>query len=149
MELNGLEKALTEGCTLTGFISGGGLRVIRVLNKEKLCGYGEHPRVEEALSHANEDFLAGGRPYKEVYGKLKPHYLTGLSKYTSELDSWMLNGGKIQAYKQGENYLVELKISYFPTYAKTYSGQQKVKKGESSNLDEAFNNALKAKEVIQ
>ncbi|MBN2459091.1 hypothetical protein JXB28_02305 [Candidatus Woesearchaeota archaeon] len=109
MKLSGLEKALKEGCKLHGFRSGGGLRVIRIEKENKLKGYGEHPNVEDALSHANEDFLAGGRKYSEVYGKLKPHYLTGTSSATSSLDGWLLRGRTIDAYVQKGEFVVELR----------------------------------------
>lgn len=109
MELKGLEKALREGCRLHGFSSGGGLRVIRLEQEGNLRGYGEHPNVEDALSHANEDFLAGGREYKEVYGKSKPHYLTGSENVTSPLDGWLIQGRTIDSYIQGEEVVVELR----------------------------------------
>jgi len=109
MELTGIEKALREGCRLHGFRSGGGLRVVRIEQNEELRGYGEHPNVEDALSHANEDFLAGGRPYNKVYGKSKPHYLTGSSQATSPLDHWLLRGNTIDAYVRKRDVVVELK----------------------------------------
>lgn len=71
-----LETALKDGCKLHAFSSGGRLRVV-TLEKEKAKGYGEHPTLEEAIRHAVEDYKAGGRPYKEVYGKLYDHYMTG------------------------------------------------------------------------
>lgn len=109
MQLTGLEKALEEGCRLHGFRSGGGLRVIRIEQEGRLRGYGEHPNVEDALSHANEDFLAGGREYNEVYGKSKPHYLSGSSRATSPFDQWLLQGRTIDAYRDGMDVVVELR----------------------------------------
>ncbi len=109
MSLSGIEKALQEGCKLHGFRSGGGLRVIRLEQERKLRGYGEHPNVEGALNHADEDFLAGGRKYSDVYGKSKDHYLTGSSLASSELDQWLLCGHTIDAYVQGKEVVIELK----------------------------------------
>ena len=108
MKLTGIEKALSNGCTVHGFRSGGGLRVIRIEKKNKLLGYGEHPNVEDALSHANEDFLAGGRPYNKVYGGTKPHYLTGSSTSTSPLDHWLLQGYTFDAWKNGKGVAFRL-----------------------------------------
>jgi len=113
MELKGLEKALEEGCRLHGFRSGSGLRVIRIEKEGKLRGYGEHPNVEDALSYANEDFLAGGRKYTEVYGKLKHLYLTGSQETTSPLDSELLQGKKIDAYMKDNEVVVELRGRVF------------------------------------
>ncbi len=109
MKLEGIERALQEGCRLRGFRSGGGLRVIRIEKEDKCRGYGEHPNVDDALSHANEDFIAGGRSqYKEIYGVLKPHYLTGSKHSTSYLDNWLLQGKTIDAYVQDGSVVVEL-----------------------------------------
>jgi len=109
MRLDGLEQALRENCRIHGFRSGGGLRVVRIEQDGTLRGYGEHPHVEDALAHANEDFLAGGRPYKEVYGVLKPHYFTGESTPTSDLDAWLLQGRTFDAYFESDAVVVELK----------------------------------------
>lgn len=109
--LVGIEKALKEGCKLHAFRSGGGLRVVTIDKDEETKGYGEHPHVEDALSHANEDFLAGGRPYNEVYGEngLKPGYLTGSSTPTNSLDSWLLQGHIFDAWQDGDNITFQFK----------------------------------------
>ncbi|MCR4280639.1 MAG: hypothetical protein NUV82_04440, partial [Candidatus Komeilibacteria bacterium] len=91
-DLPGLERALKEGGRLHAFRSGGGLRVVRIDRKDKCIGYGEHPHVEEALIHANSDYLAGQREYEDTYGVLYTHYLTGDSKATNILDAWILQG---------------------------------------------------------
>lgn len=98
-QLNGIDQALSQGCRLHGFRSGGGLRVVRLELNRKLTGYGEHPSADEALVYAAEDFLAGGRDYHEVYGKLHPHYLTGSYEVTSPLDGWLLQGNTLDAYR--------------------------------------------------
>lgn len=109
VELKGIDRALNEGNRLHGFRSGGGLRVITLKRRGKSTGYGEHPSADEALVHADEDFLAGGRDYHEVYGKLYPHYLTGSHEITSPLDGWLLQGHTIDAYKTDEGRIrVEL-----------------------------------------
>lgn len=99
-ELLGIKNALKEGCRIHAFRSGGGLRVVRIEKDGKLLGYGEHPHIEDALLYANEDFLAGGRPYNEVYGKSQPHFLTGSSSPTSDLDLWILSGGTFDAWQK-------------------------------------------------
>jgi hypothetical protein len=109
MKLHGLEKALRDGCRLHGFRSGAGLRVICIEQGKKTRGYGEHPHVEDALAHADEDVLAGGRDYHAVYGKTKPHYLTGALEPTSLLDAWILRGNTIDAFVKDGEFVVELR----------------------------------------
>lgn len=114
MNIEGIEKALREGCRLHAFRSGGGLRVIRLEKDGVLKGYGEHPIVHDAIVHACEDFLAGGRPYKEVYGGTHPHYLTGVSTASDSLDGWLLKGNTFDAWREGDEVVFQLK-----GYAKT------------------------------
>lgn len=109
MELTGIEQALRYGCRLHAFRSGAGLRVVRIEKDGDLVGYGEHPHASDALSHANEDILAGGRPYDEVYGCLKPHYLTGSSSANDELDLWLLQGHTFDVRCEGNEFVFELK----------------------------------------
>ncbi len=109
MELAHIETALARGCHLHAFLSGGGLRVIRVEDTDgTLKGYGEHPHVEDALAHANLDVEAGGRPYEEVYGKQFPHYLTGDTKTTSGLDAWVRQGNTFDVRKEGDEFVFDL-----------------------------------------
>ncbi len=101
--LTGIEKALQEGSNIHSFLSGGGLRVVRIEQDGVLKGYGEHPSVDHALRHADEDFLAGGRDYNAVYGGKHLHYLTGSTDATSPLDGWLRQGRTFDAYvKDGE-----------------------------------------------
>ncbi len=109
MKLKGIEKALNKGCKIHAFRSGGGLRVVRIEKDDVLKGYGEHPEIEEAIAHANEDYLKGGRPYKKVYGKSKTHYLTGSGRASSALDEWILRGNTFDVWKDGENIVFQLK----------------------------------------
>lgn len=111
MQLRGIEAALKNGCRLHAFLSGGGLRVIRLEVKSGgLKGYGEHPHVDEALVHANEDCLAGGRAYHEVYGKdgKYPHYLTGNASAGSDLDAWLRQGWTFDAWWEDDCVVLEL-----------------------------------------
>jgi hypothetical protein len=88
-----IEAALRRGAKIHAFLSGGGLRVVRVEDDlGRLIGYGEHPYIGEALQHCDDDIAAGGRDYYEVYGKLHPHYLTGDSTPNSPLDAWVRKG---------------------------------------------------------
>jgi len=100
----GIHKALREGDKMHAFSSGGGLRVVSFSN----IGYGEHPHIEEALKHLEEDYLAGGRPYKKVYGKLYPHYLTGASTTTSNLDCWIRQGNTFDCWQEGDEIILKL-----------------------------------------
>jgi hypothetical protein len=108
-ELLGIHEALRKGYRGHAFLSGGGLRVISFSKGSKEKAYGEHPHIEEALIHADEDYLAGGRPYKEVYGKKYPHYLTGDTVSTSNLDYWIRQSHTFDVWQDGESIVVELK----------------------------------------
>lgn len=108
MNLAGIDKALKDGCRLHAFRSGGGLRVVRIEKGDKLMGYGEHPHIDDALSHANEDFIYGKRLYKEVYGVTKPHYLTGSPTPTSQLDNWILQGKTFDVWQDRDRVVFQL-----------------------------------------
>jgi hypothetical protein len=82
-----IEKALKEGARLYAFLSGGGLRVVRIEKgkvaeakdneDDNLISYGEHPYFPGALAHAEQDF---GLTYEQQYSgenALHKHYLTG------------------------------------------------------------------------
>lgn len=110
----GLTAALAAGCKLHSFLSGGGLRVVRLEDRAGLLrGYGEHPSIEVALNHAGEDYEAGGRPYHTVYnGKNQTHYLTGSSAPSSALDAWVLQGQTFDAYHLSDGVLVVELVGY-------------------------------------
>lgn len=108
LTMNGIEAALRNGCKIHAFSSGGGLRVIGIKKNAGYIGYGEHPHVEEALLHADEDYLVGGRPYKEVYGKKYPHYLTGSTECTSNLDFWLRRGSTFDVWADGSEIVFRL-----------------------------------------
>ena len=76
-ELPGIHQALRDGCRLRAFMSGGGLRVIRLEKRKQLKAYGEFPHVEEALQHADEQSrrLDSSRPDL----RLHPGWQTGYS----------------------------------------------------------------------
>lgn len=107
-QLVGIYQALEDGCKMHAFLSGGGLRVIRLEHKETLKGYGEHPDVVEALVYAGEDYVAGGRPYDEVYGKIYPHYLTGQSLPASNIDAWIRMGRSFDVWQEGKEIVFQL-----------------------------------------
>lgn len=98
MKLEAIDNALKDGCRLHAFCSGGGLHVVRLEKDGNLRGYGEHLYIEDALSHCNEDVLVGTRPYDEVYGVTKPHYITGSSNQTSPLGQWISKGNTFDAW---------------------------------------------------
>lgn len=104
-----IEGYLRRGAKLRAFLSGGGLRVVRVSDtKGSLIGYGEHPHIEDALTHTADDLCAGGRPYREVYGGKYPCYLTGASTPSTPLDAHVRSGGKVRAYFRGGWFFVVL-----------------------------------------
>jgi hypothetical protein len=107
-EFPGIHQALADGCLLHAFSSGGGLRVVHLKLEGKTKGYGEHPHIEEALKYLEEDFLAGGRPYNEVYGKSKAHYLTGATLSTSNLDWWIRKGSTFDCWQENDEIVVVL-----------------------------------------
>lgn len=102
----GMAMALDDGCRLHVFRSGGGLRVARLEKDGELKGYGEHPYVETAFEHAAEDYLAGQRPYKEVYGGRYDHYLTGSADASSDLDAQILRGRTLDAWREKDGTVV-------------------------------------------
>ena len=104
-----IEGALREGCKLRAFLSGGGLRVLRLEKYGDLRGYGEHPHIEDAFVILSEDYKAGGREYSEVYGKVHTHYLTGSQNTTSQLDLWIRQGSKFETLWDGEKFVFVLK----------------------------------------
>ena len=104
----GLHQAIKEKCRMHGFLSGGGLRVVRIEKGGQLKGYGEHPDVSIALLHADQDFLAGGKPYDQVYGAVQPHYLTGSKQPTGPLDAWLLKGRSFTARRCADQIVFQL-----------------------------------------
>lgn len=107
----GMVAALEHGCRLHVFRSGGGLRVARLEKEGVLKGYGEHPYVELALGHAAEDYLAGQRPYKEVYGGLYDHYLTGSADASGDLDRQIVRGRTLDAWREDSIVICEIRGS--------------------------------------
>lgn len=109
LELIYIDSALRDGAHLTGSRSVGGLRIVRIVLNDSVIGYGEHPHIKEALKYANEDLKAGGRKYSEVYGLLYPHYITGSSNPSDNLDRWILSGNTIEAIFKDESIQITLK----------------------------------------
>jgi hypothetical protein len=103
-----IETALRAGGRMHAFLSGGGLRVVRIETRKKLTAYGEHPHVDEALRITAEDHRAGGRDYASVYGKNEEHYLTGATKPNSKLDAWLRQGSTFDAWTKGAAFVFEL-----------------------------------------
>ena len=120
---NHISKTLKDfpDSSLHIFRSGGGLRVssIEVPEKHKpyvsskIEFYGEGPNLEESLRILNDDIEARGREYKDVYGPIETHYLTGsYAKDKNIPDALIVSGGTIDVcFVQEENsvYKVEMK----------------------------------------
>jgi hypothetical protein len=107
--LDGLQVALSKEAKIHAFLSGGGLRVVRVNGDNLLLlGYGESIHLEEALVHANEDYLAGGREYSEVYGGIYPHYLTGDTLSASNIDYWIRRGQTLDLWAENDQVICQL-----------------------------------------
>lgn len=121
-----LSKALKDGDCLHGFRSGGGLRVVHLNYASKTGGYGEHPHIETALEYAEDDLKVGGRKYKDFYGPMVDHYITGDSNPSSQLDEFILQGRDFDiTFKDGKfvfsggYYTRDLKKREFVLYADT------------------------------
>jgi len=95
-----IQVALFDGFKLHGFRSGGGLRVLSLEKEgESEKYYGESINFEEALRILEDDVKAGGRAYKDVYGKIETHYLTG--EYGDEsrgIDSLIVRGNSFDIF---------------------------------------------------
>ncbi|MFB6209325.1 MAG: hypothetical protein ABEJ56_04290 [Candidatus Nanohaloarchaea archaeon] len=95
-----VDEALQEGMDLRVFRSGGGLRVARLEDEEdELRGYGEHFHVSPALNLAGNNYQGD----QEITGNV----LTGSQEAENTLDSFILGGGKIHAWLDGEGVNVE------------------------------------------
>jgi len=113
--LEGIDEALKKGYILRAFLSGGGLRVIRIEDGHNgpLKGYGEHPNLKPALRRASKDYLSGGKPYECVY-------LTGTTQTEDNLDLWVKVGRKLWAEKKGEEIHLEARAwNYKPVISAT------------------------------
>ena len=89
-----IEKALRDGAEFYAFLSGGGLRVVRIMKDDQLLSYGEHPHFSGALSHADQDF---GLSYEQQYLGDNPkhlHYLTGAYPMPFDVFDIFLKTGK-------------------------------------------------------
>lgn len=108
--LDGLHRAMRSGSRIHAFLSGGGLRVVRLEGPEGLQGYGEHPDVLVALRHCEEDFAAGGRDYNAVYGEngTETGYLTGMSVPSGPLDAWVRKGSTFDVSFDGQHFVAVL-----------------------------------------
>ena len=105
-----IEKSLRNGGVLHAFLSGGGLRVLRVEEGRHgaLLGYGEHPHVADAFRILADDLATGGRPYEAVYGPVETPYLTGASEPQDALDAWIRGGRTFDALSSNGSFVVEL-----------------------------------------
>jgi len=102
-----IEEILKEGAKLHAFLSGGGLRVVRIEKKKKkteekkdeedefeLISYGEYPYFPGALAHAEQDFgLTYEQQYTSVNARHK-HFLTGAYPLPYDAFDVYLKAGK-------------------------------------------------------
>lgn len=94
-----IEKALRKrDAQLKVFISGSGLRVVRIDAGAREIGYGEDPTTEEAFERLSEDLQK--KPSES-------RYLTGQSRAPSAFDLWVRQGSKFRAAFDGE-FVVKL-----------------------------------------
>ncbi|HPC34592.1 MAG TPA: hypothetical protein PLP73_02930, partial [Candidatus Absconditabacterales bacterium] len=88
------------GAVMKIFLSGGGLRVVRIENEkeDKLLGYGEYPTLSGALFHCEIDIKEGHISYEEQYSGQNSkydHYITGaFPNFDDKLDSHIYNTGE-------------------------------------------------------
>ena len=122
LKFKSIEEAILAGGKFHSFRSGGGLRVLSVEIGKKEVGYGEGPDFNYALNLLIEDLQAGGRKYKDVYGKLHDHYLTG--SYSSEndiIDWWVCSGRDVDASSKDGKIIVKMKGSIDRNFPKEIS----------------------------
>lgn len=109
MALVHITRSLKEGNRLHAFLSGGGLRVIRIekgKRADKLLGYGEHPHVDDALKLADETLRTGKMPKESVY-------LTGSSTAEGPLDQWLREGLTFDAWANADGTVVVQLLNSF------------------------------------
>lgn len=108
MSLEGIHKALKDGCLMQGFCAGSRVRVVCLKKDNKLKGQGEHPNVEGALAFADADFLRSERSNGRAYGETVPLYAEGSSLPSSEFDRWLLRGQTFDAWQDGNDVVLRL-----------------------------------------
>lgn len=100
--LHSIDTALMNGFEMHVFLSGGGLRVVRIEEHEEdktLKGYGEYANLLPAIIIAAKDYEAGQKPYTT-------HYLTGSSHPTDSLDAWLLRGRCLDAFAKSDQIVL-------------------------------------------
>ena len=106
MKLNNIQTILLTGGNFSAFRDPNTLlRIVKVTDKKgNLVGYGQHPHIEDALTHANIStgkHLSSGNDEIEIsdfYGNngMFHNYLHGVSNSNTQLDQWVNKGGKIE-----------------------------------------------------
>lgn len=109
MKLEGINKALKEGCKITGFVSlDGKLRVVQIVKDEKLKGYAEGFNIEDALTYADKSFLANGQIFQEVYGDRYPGTLKTDPTIINLLDRWLKNRKAFRCFGRGDQVIFQI-----------------------------------------
>lgn len=118
LEFKTIEDVLKSGYKLHAFSSGGRLRVVYFEKEGEQKFYGESCNIYEALRILKDDIKFGGRQYKEVYGPIEPHYLTG-EHPVDNFDCLVYQSDKsFTAYYEDGNYVVRLQQSVDPRLPK-------------------------------
>lgn len=131
-----LEKSLKEnsGSKIHGFRSGGGLRVLRLEDNQKnLMAYAEAPNFDTAIIYLMEDLAASGRKYEDVYGKIYPHYLTGTTEISSNIDHWLLSGRSFDI-----QYLYQRSFYFKSEFSHSIEYREVADRVTESRKDEVF-----------
>ena len=128
MKYSRIDKKLKEGYSLHAFRSGGGLRVLS-LKKDNQKFYAESCDLYDALRILEDDIKAGGRKYKDVYGKIESDYLTGSVHFGDDLDNWICAGYPFDV--KCEDDLIVIDISTKEDARVPESISKRVYKGES------------------
>lgn len=112
-----IDEAIKDGFKLHCFRSGGGLRVIS-LKKGSKSFYAESHNLQEALRILKTELSVGGRKYKDVYGLIEPHYLTGsYPNNNDKADMYVVNGNTIDAEKEKGTSNIKVTLHH-PLYPK-------------------------------
>lgn len=93
LRLKAVEQVLKNGCRLSGFSLGNGLRVINIEKDDKLTAYGVSVEVLGALNNVNKACACGEKPYNTPQC-----YLTGQYEISCKLDLIVRRNNYFEVY---------------------------------------------------